>query len=462
MLTLICRRQCCCTRGTSAAAAAATVLSASRSFSFKLLRPVPKPPPPRPVASLRIPIRLVRRTATSSISAQSILPLSSSPAAAVAAAPGAVDSLTGPPNPTHTPLNVETFTTSATTSPAPPLTPASPSPPPLSSQSNSSNSSNADDGISDLRWRPAPDYTPSAYLELSKAKLSAFVVLTAMAGYAVAPGALSVSTLLWTTVGTALCSGAANAINQWVEHPYDAQMSRTRNRVLVRHGLSPLHAFGAGVIGGATGVGILAHFVNPLTAFLGATNLILYTCVYTPMKRTSIANTWVGAVVGALPPMMGWAAATGTMDLGGCVMGAILYAWQFPHFNSLAWNLRPDYSKAGYRMMSVTNPALNGRVSLRHSIALFPLAWCLPYIGMTTPWFALDSTIINAYMAVKAYKFWKHPSDKTARTLFFGSLVHLPVLLMLLMIHKNHRGEEDPEGGGVSDAIAKFREWVSM
>ncbi|KAJ3167361.1 Protoheme IX farnesyltransferase, mitochondrial [Geranomyces variabilis] len=269
-----------------------------------------------------------------------------------------------------------------------------------------------------------------------------------MAGYAIAPGALSVSTLLWTTLGTGLCSGAANAINQWVEHPYDAQMARTRNRALVRHALSPLHAFSAGIVAGGAGIAMLAHFVNPLTAALGATNLILYTCVYTPMKRTSIANTWVGSVVGALPPMMGWAAATGSLDAGALLLGTMLYSWQFPHFNSLSWSLRPDYSKAGYRMASVTDPALNARVSLRHSIALFPLTWGAPLLGMTTPWFALNATFVNAYMAVKAYRFWKDPSDKTARTLFFGSLVHLPVLLALLMLHKNSDSSQSLEAGG--------------
>ncbi|KAI9103007.1 UbiA prenyltransferase family-domain-containing protein [Phlyctochytrium arcticum] len=307
-----------------------------------------------------------------------------------------------------------------------------------------------DEGIhSNLRWKEQPDFTPAVYKDLSKAKLSAFVVLTAMAGYALAPGAVSVATLLWTTAGTALCSGAANAINQWIEAPYDAQMSRTRNRALVRHAISPLHAFSVGIGSGLSGVAMLAYFVNPITAALGAANIILYTCVYTPMKRTSIANTWVGALVGAIPPMMGWVACTGTLDAGAWLMGGILYAWQFPHFNSLAWNLRPDYSKAGYRMMAVTDPALNARVSLRHSLALFPLCLLAPQLGLTTWWFALDSSIVNGVMAYGAWKFWRNSTDKTARSLFFQSLVHLPVLMALLMIHKN-ASDDDEESKGIS------------
>lgn len=248
---------------------------------------------------------------------------------------------------------------------------------------------------------------PKVYKELVKAKLGGLVALTAMAGYAIAPGAMDVSSLLYTTVGTTLCISSANSINQWIEIPYDAQMLRTRNRVLGRRALSPFHAFNFGVLTGTAGVAMLATMVNPLTAALGAANILLYTAVYTPMKRASIANTWAGAVVGGIPPMMGWAAVTNSLDPGAWVLGAILYAWQFPHFNSLAWNLRADYSKAGYRMMSVTDPKLNARVSLRYSLAMFPLCWSLPYLDITSWTFAADSTIINAAMLYGAVKFWR-------------------------------------------------------
>lgn len=249
---------------------------------------------------------------------------------------------------------------------------------------------------------------PLLYKELIKSKLAGLVALTAMAGYAIAPGESSVVTLIATTVGTGLCIGSANAINQWIETPYDAQMLRTRNRVLGRRALSQAHAFGFGALTGLTGVSILAACVNPITAILGAANIVLYTCIYTPMKRTSIANTWAGAVVGAIPPMMGYTAVTGTLaDPGAWVLGGLLYAWQFPHFNALAWNLRADYSKAGYRMMAVTDPKLNARVSLRYSLAMFPLCAAVPYLGLTSWWFAADSTVINAAMAYGAYRFWR-------------------------------------------------------
>ena len=139
---------------------------------------------------------------------------------------------------------------------------------------------------STLRWKALPPFSPTFYKDLTKAKLSAFVVLTTMAGYAVAPGLLSLPTLLWTTAGTGLCVASANAINQWIEGaffrsgflskvPFDAQMSRTKNRVLVRHALTPAHAFGAGILSGVAGVSTLYTLVNPLTALLGGANILI-------------------------------------------------------------------------------------------------------------------------------------------------------------------------------------------
>ncbi|KAG0171205.1 Protoheme IX farnesyltransferase, mitochondrial [Apophysomyces sp. BC1034] len=290
---------------------------------------------------------------------------------------------------------------------------------------------------------PTMGEMPKLYKELIKAKLAGLVALTTMSGYAMAPGAATVSTLLFTTIGTALCISSANAINQWIEVPYDAQMLRTRNRVLGRRQLSQFHAFSFGMLTGTTGVATLATMVNPLTAALGAANILLYTAVYTPMKRASIANTWAGAVVGAIPPMMGWAAVTNSLEPGAWALGAILYAWQFPHFNALAWNLRADYSKAGYRMMSVTDPKLNARVSLRYSLAMVPLCLSMPYLGLTSWLFAVDSTIVNAGLIWGAVKFWRHSNEKSARQLFFGSVIHLPVLLALMMVHKVY--DADPE-----------------
>ena len=187
----------------------------------------------------------------------------------------------------------------------------------------------------------------SHYMMLSKSRLTLLVCLTAGAGYGMAPGDLSLTTAVLATLGTGMASSAANSINQILEVPFDSQMNRTKNRVLVRGQVSTLHAATFAGVLAASSTAFLYQLVNPLTAALSLGNLVLYTSVYTPMKRYSILNTWVGSLVGAVPPLIGWTAATGSLDPGAFVLAGILFTWQFPHFNSLSWNLRPDYSRAG-------------------------------------------------------------------------------------------------------------------
>ncbi|XP_055331440.1 protoheme IX farnesyltransferase, mitochondrial-like [Paramacrobiotus metropolitanus] len=272
---------------------------------------------------------------------------------------------------------------------------------------------------------------------LSKSRLTGLVVATTMSGYAMAPGVISPSTLALVTVGTALTSSAANSFNQFLEIPYDSQMTRTRNRVLVKGVISPLHAVTFGLVSGVAGIATLAAGVNPITACLGAANLMLYASIYTPMKRVSIANTWIGAVVGAIPPIMGWTACTGSIDTGALILGGILYCWQFPHFNALSWNLRGDYSRAGYRMMCVTDPGLCRRTSLRHSVLLSGLCFLSPVVGLTTWMFALDSLPLNLYMMYLCYRFYESADSQTSRKLFRYSLIYLPSLMILMFISKN-------------------------
>ncbi|XP_067043319.1 protoheme IX farnesyltransferase, mitochondrial-like [Acropora muricata] len=284
---------------------------------------------------------------------------------------------------------------------------------------------------------------PQQYMQLSKIRLTGLVVLTEMAGYVIAPGAMHLNTFLWAGIGTGLCSSSANALNQWLEVPFDSQMSRTQNRVLVRARLSPLHVVMFGATAGLLGLSVLLTQVNGLTAALGASTLFLYTSVYTPLKRISILNTWVGSVVGALPPLMGWAACTGGLDAGGLILAAILYSWQFPHFNALSWNLRADYSRAGYRMMCVTNAPLCRRVTMRHCLALLGLTTLLPACGVTTWWLALDSLPLNLWQAYLGYQFYKDSDTRSARKLFRFSLLYLPILMLMILLHKKPRTERE-------------------
>ncbi|XP_052757444.1 protoheme IX farnesyltransferase, mitochondrial [Galleria mellonella] len=278
---------------------------------------------------------------------------------------------------------------------------------------------------------------------LSKFRLTSLVVMTSMAGYALAPAPFCLTTFALCAAGTGLVSAAANSINQYHEVPFDAQMSRTKNRVLVKGLLEPVHAISFAGVTSATGLSILYFGVNPLTAGLGAANLFLYTSVYTPMKRMSILNTWLGSVVGAIPPLMGWAGCTGNLDVGALVLGAILYSWQFPHFNALSWNLRPDYSRAGYRMMAVTDPALCRRVALRHTGIITATCLASPYLDVTNMWFALESLPLNIYFMYLAWQFYKKSDSGSSRKLFRFSLIHLPLLMVLMLVNKKYWSSAD-------------------
>ncbi|KAJ3948938.1 Protoheme IX farnesyltransferase, mitochondrial [Colletotrichum fioriniae] len=306
----------------------------------------------------------------------------------------------------------------------------------------------------------------STLLSLSKPRLSALVVLTAMAPYALYPvtdflspaitesPSLSPLTLLFLTTGTALCSASANSLNMLYEPKTDAKMSRTRNRPLVRNLLSTRAAVLFAVTTAVTGVGALYFGVNPTVAFLGGANIVIYAGMYTPMKAFSAANTWLGAVVGGIPPLMGWAAAAGETasgdgswrellfasdgsSIGGWLMASLLFAWQFPHFMALSWSIREEYKAAGLRMLAWTNPARNARVALRYSIAFIPICVGLCAAGVTEWSFAVTSLPVNAWLTREAVRFWKFEGHKgSARGLFWASVWHLPVVMVLALLQK--------------------------
>lgn len=308
------------------------------------------------------------------------------------------------------------------------------------------------------------------YIALTKPRLTALVVLSAMSSYALTPFDATLSQLLFLTLGTTLTSGAANAINMGREHIFDGLMTRTQARPVVRKLITPNNAFTFAGVSGTLGVAALYFGVNPTVAILGGANIALYSGLYTTLKRRSISNTWVGAIVGAVPPLMGWAASSSLADPGAWCLAALLYAWQFPHFNALSHSIRDEYRRAGYVMTAWTNPALNARVALRYSVAMFPICIGLSYFGVTDWVFALDSSVVNSWLTYQAYKFWleqrniapvaRHNgkelvqssspysysssssssssarSNGFARKLFWGSVIHLPAILVLAMMHK--------------------------
>ncbi|EPZ31334.1 UbiA prenyltransferase family domain-containing protein [Rozella allomycis CSF55] len=258
------------------------------------------------------------------------------------------------------------------------------------------------------------------YAKLSKLKLGGLVAASSLCGYLIAPSPSFLmfndfGLLLSTIVGSSLCIGAANAFNQVLEIPYDSQMSRTFCRVLPQFKISPLEAILFGICSSVVGSAILYYFVNPIVFFMGIANIILYSFIYTPLKRYSIVNTWVGAIVGALPPMSGWIAKVNYFDPCCILLGAVLFSWQFPHFNSLSWNIREQYAKAGYCMMSLLNPKLNSLTSLRYSCLLIPITCAFSLIGINDFWFMLDGNLLNILLAYRAFKFHQSRSDQNAR-----------------------------------------------
>ncbi|KAI1324651.1 UbiA prenyltransferase family-domain-containing protein [Xylariaceae sp. FL0255] len=304
----------------------------------------------------------------------------------------------------------------------------------------------------------------SLFLSLSKPRLTVLVVLTAMAPYALYPvpdflspsigldtPSLSPLTLAFLTTGTALCSASANALNMLYEPAWDAMMSRTRNRPLVRGLLSRRTAFAFAIFAAVTGVGSLYFGVNPTVAMLGAANIALYAGVYTPLKRISWLNTWAGAVVGGIPPLMGWAAAAGEYAtdnssslllfspeaIGGWLFAALLFAWQFPHFMALSWSIRDEYKAAGHQMLAWVNPARNARVALRYSLAFVPICVALCAAGVTEWSFAVTSLPVNVWLVREAVRFWKYEGFKgSARGLFWASVWHLPAVMVLALVQK--------------------------
>ncbi|KAG9258422.1 protoheme IX farnesyltransferase [Emericellopsis atlantica] len=308
--------------------------------------------------------------------------------------------------------------------------------------------------------------TLSSILSLTKPRLTVLVVLSAMAPYALYPvpeilapsmtntPSLSPLTLLFLTTGTALCSASANTLNMLYEPSSDAKMSRTRNRPLVRNLLSKRTAVLFALVAGATGVAALYFGVNPTVSGLGLANIVLYAGIYTPLKAVTAFNTWIGAVVGGIPPLMGWAAAAGetaTKDgswrelliasdgssIGGWLMASLLFAWQFPHFMSLSWGIREEYKNAGLRMLAWTNPARNARVALRYSLVFPPICLALCAAGVTNWGFAVTSLPLNAWLIRDAVRMWRQQGHNgTARGLFWASVWHLPGVMMLALVHK--------------------------
>lgn len=281
-------------------------------------------------------------------------------------------------------------------------------------------------------------------MELSKARLSLMVVLTTAAGFYMGhqsgtPWAIKFFIAI---SGTALLAAGAAALNQVLEVDLDSVMKRTQDRPLVT-GLFPV-SFGIafGLLVSLTGFLLLALGNNLLTAGLGLATLATYLFVYTPLKRRSVWNTIVGAIPGALPPLMGWTAATGTIDSRGGLLFWLLFAWQIPHFMAIAWMHKDDYQHAGYKMMpSIDSKGLRcGRHAVIFSFALVQVTLMMALFRMAGPVFLVASSILGLGMVFLAIRFSLSPTRSSARALFFGSIIYLPFQLIFMVFDKISSG----------------------
>ncbi|KAF1316922.1 Protoheme ix farnesyltransferase, partial [Globisporangium splendens] len=287
------------------------------------------------------------------------------------------------------------------------------------------------------------------YGQLSKVRLSSLVVMTTGAGFLMAGGPISWGTFAAATIGTSLAAASANTFNQAWEVELDAKMNRTCKRPLPSGRITRNHAIGFGAVTAATSTAILAAGCSPLVASLGLFNIGLYSLVYTPMKTRSEFNTWVGSVVGAIPPIMGWAAATGTVMAPEAALHAyLLFCWQMPHFFALSWRSRNDYARGGYKMVACADPtgARSAALALRYSLYMAPIPIVAALTDATSYMYAVEGSLVNAYAIYLASKFYRNPTNATAQKVFLCSLWYLPVMMGCMVLHsQNWLDEEEKE-----------------
>lgn len=302
-----------------------------------------------------------------------------------------------------------------------------------------------------------------AYLDLSKARLSALVVATTAAGFLSAGGPLG--TMGFACVGTALCSSSAAALNQVFEIDRDSKMKRTQQRPLVQGTLSATNATMVASVWGVAGTALLAYGTDPYTTALGVGNIALYSGLYTYLKPRTIYNTWVGAVVGAIPPVIGWSAATGghIFDVECLLLGSTLYLWQMPHFFALSYMHRVDYARGGFLMVPVLEDDAGGGRHDETAKLITRYAWYLSTIpilstltGVTSTMFCLEGFLLNGYALKVAHDFDRDRTNAKARQVFLTSLWYLPCLLMLFLIHSKTWDEKKSEDNVIRKTIDEY------
>jgi heme o synthase len=285
---------------------------------------------------------------------------------------------------------------------------------------------------------PAPSARSAAardLLALVKPRILLFALMTALAGLALAPGPALAAPWIALSLGTALIVGAANTLNMYLEREVDCRMARTRTRPLPSGRMEPRVALRFGLVQAVVAVPLLSFGVNPLTGLLGAIAFLSYVCLYTPLKQRTTVATLIGSVPGAMPPLLGWTAATGALDAGGLALFGVLFVWQIPHFHAIALFRRKDYDRAGLKIL----PTTRGESTTRQAIVFYlaiqvQLTLLLTPLGVAGRWYLLAAALLGgAYFAYGASGL-AAGGPRWARNLFLLSVLYLPLLMAALVL----------------------------
>ena len=291
-----------------------------------------------------------------------------------------------------------------------------------------------------IRSRAYPDYFSSKlehYLSLSKPRLLATVVLSALLGF-VLPMGLSntIFPLLFLLFGTALMGAGANTLNQCMEIGPDSRMYRTKNRALPMGKLSEMEAIIFGILISVSGFLVLWFGLNFLTAVLGLLTLLSYIMVYTPLKQKTATNTWLGGITGALPPVMGWVAARGQLEWEVLPIFALLYFWQLPHFFAIAWMYRDDYKRGGFKMLSHYDKT-GKRTAMQMLIncgMLYAASLAVFVVNQGSIFYLTGASALILVFFGVIVLFHKERSVENARKVFLASIIYLPLLIGILVL----------------------------
>jgi protoheme IX farnesyltransferase len=279
----------------------------------------------------------------------------------------------------------------------------------------------------------------AAYIELTKPRITFLIVLTSAAGFCLgARGSVDYLTFMHAMLGIALLSSGIATLNQFMERDLDGLMRRTESRPLPSGRLFPLEALWFGVVLTLTAEVYLAVAVNVLTAVLGLTVIAGYLFLYTPLKTRTTLSTAFGAFPGAMPPLMGWTAARGEIDVAAWVLFAILFLWQFPHFLAIAWMYREDYGRAGIRMLPVVEPdgRVTGQQIILYALMLVPVSLLPWFLGVSGRIYFVAALVLGLLFLASSIRAALSKSNQHARQLLLASVLYLPLLFGVMVLNR--------------------------